>query len=382
MGRYLLAFFIAVVTVELRASESPTDQQVTAAIEVLLGPAHDQIGTAEHQQAWKQLASVGPAKIPALLRSLRGANAVAENWLTSAADTVADTALRRGEELPTEQLVELVRDRSAPARGRQVAYEMVRRTHPERATALLTHMLDDPNANLRYDAVARLLSQAEDLPKAQQEQKLELLHTILDAARDLEQLRACKSELKALGETVDLTTHMGFLTSWKMIGPFDNTGKRGFEKAYPPEKEIDFTQTYAGKAGPVSWLEQPVTTDVEFGNFDLTKTFGPVKGAVVYAYTEFESDRNREAFIRYASNNGTRLWVNGELVASNPVYHTGALVDQYIAPIRLKEGTNQILLKICQNEQTESWAQSWDFMLRVTDELGGAIHPVDRDKKD
>src|SRR5690606_29877545 len=205
-----------------------------------------------------------PASIPTILRSLRGANAVAENWLTSVADAVADEALERGEELPTEQLVELVRDRSAPARGRQVAYEMVRRTHPERAAGLLTHMLDDPNANLRYDAVARLLTEAGNLPEQQQDRKAELLHTILDAARDLDQLRACKSELKALGETVDLTSHMGFLTSWRMIGPFDNTGKKGFDTVYPPEKEIDFDQTYAGKSGPVSWLDEPVTTDVEF----------------------------------------------------------------------------------------------------------------------
>jgi hypothetical protein len=48
-------------------------------------------------------------------------------------------------------------------------------------------------------------------------------------------------------------------------------------------------------------------------------------------------------------------------------------VDQYVAHGKLKQGTNQILVKVCQNEQEESWAQRWQFQLRVCDELGTAV---------
>ena len=41
-------------------------------------------------------------------------------------------------------------------------------------------------------------------------------------------------------------------------------------------------------------------------------------------------------------------------------------------------GTNVILLKICQNEQTESWAQDWEFQLRVCDGLGTAVLATNR----
>ena len=34
---------------------------------------------------------------------------------------------------------------------------------------------------------------------------------------------------------------------WYYIGPFDNTDKKGFPTAYPPEKEINLKKTYAGK---------------------------------------------------------------------------------------------------------------------------------------
>ena len=35
---------------------------------------------------------------------------------------------------------------------------------------------------------------------------------------------------------------------WHIIGPFDNTGNKGFDTAYPPEKEIDLTKTYPARA--------------------------------------------------------------------------------------------------------------------------------------
>jgi hypothetical protein len=44
----------------------------------------------------------------------------------------------------------------------------------------------------------------------------------------------------------------------------------------------------------------------------------------------------------------------------------------------LKKGRNEILVKICQNEQTEDWAQTWDFQLRVCDALGTAVLSQDR----
>ncbi len=48
-------------------------------------------------------------------------------------------------------------------------------------------------------------------------------------------------------------------------------------------------------------------------------------------------------------------------------------MDQHVAPVVLKPGRNVIVLKLCQNEQTESWAQKFSFNCRVCDELGGAV---------
>ena len=53
-------------------------------------------------------------------------------------------------------------------------------------------------------------------------------------------------------------------------------------------------------------------------------------------------------------------------------------MDQYVGRGELKAGNNVILLKICQNEQTEAWAQDWKFQLRVCDASGKAILASDR----
>ena len=47
-------------------------------------------------------------------------------------------------------------------------------------------------------------------------------------------------------------------------------------------------------------------------------------------------------------------------------------LDQYRVPAELKPGRNVILVKLCQNEQTEDWAQRYQLQLRVCDASGRA----------
>ena len=54
-------------------------------------------------------------------------------------------------------------------------------------------------------------------------------------------------------------------------------------------------------------------------------------------------------------------------------YHHGMQMDQYVGRGLLRKGRNEVLLKICQNEQKEDWAQGWSFQARLSDALGGAV---------
>jgi hypothetical protein len=48
-------------------------------------------------------------------------------------------------------------------------------------------------------------------------------------------------------------------------------------------------------------------------------------------------------------------------------------MDQYAATGMLRAGRNELLIKVCQNEQTEEWAQEWSFHARVCDKAGTAV---------
>ncbi len=198
----------------------------------------------------------------------------------------------------------------------------------------------------------------------------------LTAARDEDQIQAAADALKELGEEVDLATHFGFVTEWHLIGPFDNRGKIGFDTVYPPEREIKLADTYSGKEGPVGWKHHR-TVD-PYGIVDLNQAIGKHMGAVAYAVAYFDAGQARDVEVRVGCINGNKFWLNGQLLSANHVYHSGTSIDQYRGKGKLKQGRNVLLVKICQNEQTEAWAQRWQFQLRVCDSLGTAVLPVDR----
>jgi hypothetical protein len=52
-------------------------------------------------------------------------------------------------------------------------------------------------------------------------------------------------------------------------------------------------------------------------------------------------------------------------------------LDQYSVPVTLRAGSNTILLKICQNEQEEDWAQRYQFQVRTCNVSGIAVHSSD-----
>ena len=56
-------------------------------------------------------------------------------------------------------------------------------------------------------------------------------------------------------------------------------------------------------------------------------------------------------------------------------------IDQYRVPAKLKAGKNVILLKLCQNEQEDDWAQRYQIQIRVCDPSGVAVLPLKSDSQ-
>lgn len=331
-------------------------------------------GHREAVTAVRELSRAEPEVLPLILNAFDEASPLAANWLRGAFEAVADRALRQ-QRLSASLLENYVADKRHHPAARRLAYEWLKQLNAPQAERLVPGFLHDPSPELRREAVARLLHEADQLRQAdQRDAALAAYRRALSGAFDDDQVKAIVKPLRELGEEVDLPRHFGFLTTWQLVGPFDNTDNKGFDTPYPPELMLDFAASYAGKTGEISWIDYH--TDHEYGIVDLTKALAPHKGAVTYASTEFPCDRQQTVELRLGTPNAWKLWVNGQLLFARDEYHRNMQIDQYRVQATLRPGRNVILLKICQNEQTEEWAQRWQYQLRVCDASGAAILPA------
>jgi len=324
--------------------------------------------------AWPVVAQASADQLPEILASMRDGNRLATNWVRAAVDAIAERTLASGGQLPVDRLEAYIADRNHSSHSRRLAYEWLVRADEQAPQRWLPKLLDDPSLELRREAVAARFEAAKAIPTSDKPQAVKLLRETLQYARDKDQVEEVAKALRDAGETVDLPTHFGFIMNWHLIGPFDNRNDIGWDQAYPPEQEQKLDAEYPGMEGAVRWT--PATTTQEYGELNLNELLGKHKGAVAYAVASFESSEDRPAELRLGCINANKIWLNGELLTANHVYHAGESMDQYVGTGRLKAGRNVILLKICQNEQTEDWAQDWKFQLRVCDSLGTAILPT------
>jgi hypothetical protein len=331
-------------------------------------------GNAEASAAWQKLtASADASSLPDLLKAMNGAGAISANWLRGAVSVVSQRAEGK---LPLDAIKAVATDTTNSPAGRALAFDLIRRTDKAQWDALVPGLLNDPSAELRREPVSRLLEEGKTAATTAP------LRRALEAARDEDQIKAAAEALREKGETVDLPRHFGFLMDWHVIGPFDNRKRTGFDTVFPPETSVDLTAEYEGrevKAGEKSvakWV--PFTSSHQFGMVDFNKPVGMHKEVTGYAFTTFNSPEERDAELRLGCKNAWKVWCNGQLLFARDEYHRGAQIDQYRLPVKLKKGANTILVKCCQNEQTETWTVEWEFQMRVCDATGTAILAVDR----
>jgi hypothetical protein len=139
------------------------------------------------------------------------------------------------------------------------------------------------------------------------------------------------------------------LGKWHYCGPFDNTGGRAFNTACACEKEVDLNATYAGKGGEkVGWK----SADFPDGSVNSLMVFPKPQHRVwsaIYLYREIEAPEAMDLPTSYGSDDTLSVWINGKKIISDPSQR-GCAPDQNQAVLKLKQGKNQLLLKICQGE--------------------------------
>jgi len=371
----LLARFLVISG--LASSVMAGTPEIADVLQVIKTVGPEGRGNVEAAAAWRTLAGRDATALLPILEAMGGANDFALNWLRAAVDTIFSHELATGGKLPVSDLGKFLLDTRHHPRARRLAFELLTRLDPPTSEKLLAGMLNDPSLEIRYDAVQKVAEQGEQsLVASNRIGAMLLFQQALNYARDAKQIDAIAKKLEELGRPVDLLKQLGFLNKWKIIGPFDNTGRKGFATVYPPEQKIDVAAEYEGKAGQVRWRDYIVTH--KYGKVDMNQTYGKLKDVVAYATTDFISERAQPVELRLGGKNSWKVWLNGKLLFGRDEYHFDSEIDQYSMPAQLQPGHNTILVKVCQNEQVEDWTVEWDFQLRVTDSLGTPIVPADK----
>ena len=349
--------------------------ELAAPIAALRNVGPEGRGNVEAAKAWRELANRGGADLPVVLEAMNGANDLARNWLRAAAESIVARETAAGRSLPVPELESFLTRPANDPRARRFAYDLIARADAPRAEKLITGMLDDPATELRRDAVQRVIDEAAASRAGQNTNDARVRYqTALKAARDVDQIDATAKALRELGEVVSLPEVFGWVTRWQVVGPFDNTQRAGYDTVFAAEAGFRPDAEYDGKTGKVRW--QTFTTTNDYGMVDLNKPLGALKEVTAYAHTDFVADRAQPAELRLGCKNAWKVWFNGQFLFGRDEYHRGAEIDQYRLPVQLKPGTNSILVKVCQNEQTEDWTVEWEFQLRLTDLQGKPLRPA------
>ncbi len=146
------------------------------------------------------------------------------------------------------------------------------------------------------------------------------------------------------------------MTRYSIIGPFDNPDGKLLEKALSARKRRSgSTRCTTGKVGKVAW--KPLATSNEYGIVDIAKQINPYKGATMYLLAEF----------RFAQPRNRRIEAGDAERLEDLAQRETALRPQRISPRQHVRSVSRpgpdacrpkhILLKICQDEEKEDWAQ-------------------------
>lgn len=158
-----------------------------------------------------------------------------------------------------------------------------------------------------------------------------------------------------------------YLRDWLLLGPFpagephpewgDNAHLTGFATDFlggEPEAAPRAGNTVAGPDGALEWRRYASPADV----VSLDDAVSKADNVLAYAYCEIEAAADTPVLCAIGTNDGARMWLNGERVYDSPVPR-GLRIDADIVPLLLRAGTNRLLLKV------EERGNLWEFAVRL-----------------
>jgi hypothetical protein len=215
------------------------------------------------------------------------------------------------------------------------------------ALALSAALLDD--AHVRAEAARAVIKIAPTLPGTDV-QATTALKKIIETTTDSAVRKAAEAALKQIHARTE------FITTWQVAGPYRQAGKNYaalFDIAFAPEPGA------TGKdAAEVNWRPLSAGADpARPGVMDLLKALGGEQ-CVAYVRTRIHSAGKVAALLELGTDDGVKVWLNGELVHANNVARP-LQPGSDKATVNLNAGWNDLVLKVTQNNL------GWEFCVRV-----------------
>lgn len=133
-----------------------------------------------------------------------------------------------------------------------------------------------------------------------------------------------------------------YLTAWQVSGPYtkdEADGTELFDIAFGPEGAVD---------EHVAWRIMPVGTNKDKPwLMELDKALGGDSRAA-YLRNKVWSDKSQKVRLELGSDDGIKVWLNGQLVHANNVTRSASPAQDKVE-VTLKQGWNRLLLKVTQN---------------------------------
>lgn len=147
----------------------------------------------------------------------------------------------------------------------------------------------------------------------------------------------------------------GALREWRIAGPFPDPDCLGMETEHPVESALlRDVEPRGGKW----WLY--VGPERGYAPVPLADLFEPNRDAIACALTHVHSPQACKALLWFGSTGRARVWLN-RAEAVTDVAAAGLKPDEYRAPVKLRQGWNSLLVKVCQN-----WGHEWAFAAALT----------------
>lgn len=156
---------------------------------------------------------------------------------------------------------------------------------------------------------------------------------------------------------------------WRVIGPFDNNERKGFERVFDVEKDLlkgAPEMEYPGIAGTTAKWKN--LSSEKSGIIDLSSFYGGNRDhQIAYAKTFAFSPVETPVELLLGSDDGMKVWVNGKEVFAIKPPGRSLTPGENRANAALKKGWNQIIVK------AENNIGGWGFSLEVRDTNGEKI---------